>query len=173
MTATIPARHITRLAPQWHTVSLHEAGHVVGGLLAGVPVYEVWLGYRHHGGILGGQWTVVGRTEVAPDGGTVVVDDDAAVLFTIAGLEAETLWVAHRDRMVLSRARDHVYGRPVNAAGDVADLVEQLSTASISIHDAQRWALSALRRHWDSVETVAAGLREHGHLTRRDIEVLL
>lgn len=154
------------MAEDWHTVSLHEGGHYVVGHLLGLPVFEAWLTYHRHGWF--GEWVVVGRTELGTHrGDTAVVDDDTVALFTLAGLEAEAMWVAHRDGYDLPRVREVVCQRPINLAGDVAELQEYLTTATITLEQAREWVHTTLLDHWGHVEEVAERLREHGSVPGR------
>lgn len=155
-----------RRLQEWHTTSVHEAGHIVVGLHLGVPIVEAWIKYRS--GWFGG-WQVLGRTGT----GNALVDDNDSVPFTIGGLEAEAIHLAHRDGVGLARARRQVAGKRVHQHGDLADLAVYLDEADMTYEAAEAWVNDLLCSVWDSVENIAAALRDQHRLSGRELARIL
>jgi hypothetical protein len=169
-----PAAVVNRLAVDWQTIAMHEAGHVVGALSVGLPVHEVWLGYREHSRWFGpSEWTIVGRTEVAPHGGTVAGHPDQAIVMILGGLVAEALVVARRDGRSQTSAWRLVTGKRANTE-DVSDLRSWLRdrTATLTMGTADKQVRTLLRHQWSTVITVADALAERQHLRERDVRRL-
>ncbi len=154
---------------EWHTASVHEAGHAVVGLHLGVPIDEVWIAYSPGWPAWLGRWQVTGRTST----GTREVNDNDSVPFTIGGLEAEAIHLVQRDGIRYAKARRQVAGRRIHQRGDLADLDLYLTEADMTFEQAEAWTNDLLRAAWDSVENIAAALRERHHLSGRELARLL
>jgi hypothetical protein len=71
----------------------------------------------------------------------------------------DPLGLVRRDGGSITAARRAVHGKKVSRDGDVAELTDYLSTASISHDRAQDQVHTVLTRRWDAVERIAARLR--------------
>ncbi|GAA4890845.1 hypothetical protein [Saccharopolyspora cebuensis] len=152
-------------AVDWHATSVHEAGHVVAAREVGLPVYEVWIDQRKD--------HVVGRTEVAPNGGTVEGSADQEIILVLGGLEAEAI---HRAQgRALPPYRDAVASTRVARRGDVAALRDALADpeASFTWSAAEAEVNRLLARRWQTVERIASALRQKGHLSEAGIRRLV
>lgn len=156
-----PPQHIAdRLADDWHAVSIHEAGHAVVAATVNLPLHELRLSWQDHGH----DWSVVGRTEVAANDGTVEGTADQEILFMMGGLEAEAM---HRSRSgwgSLAACRRTVADIDVNRRGDLPQLHDALrdSEATFTQDTAQEEVHELLSRRWPAVEAIAEALRQ-GH----------
>lgn len=162
------ADHIAALAPAWESVSVHEAGHAVVGCLLGIPISHLTLVYEQTG--LLRQWAVRGRTEVV--GGTVVGEDHEALLFALAGLEAEAMWIAATTGARIDRVRAEVESRHANQ-GDVHEINEALPGSGYTLDQAVAWVHETLHQHWQAVTYLAAALRETGYLPGAEVAHLV
>lgn len=172
--AVPPVAVVNRLALDWRTVAVHEAGHVVTGLAAGLPVHEVWIGYQEHTRWFGpSDWTILGRTEVAAGSGTVPGTADQEALLVMGGLVAEALWVARRDGRSWRAGWRAAIDKQANR-GDLAALRGALRGREATfIHDtAQRHARELLRDRWRTVLKVADALADDQHLSARQVRRL-
>lgn len=161
MIVTAPARVAARHADDWHTTSIHEAGHVVAAMHLGIPVSDVWI--AHDWNLFG--WSIVGRTNLV--GGTFDADEDQAMGFAYAGVEAQAIHTAVRDRVSLGAARRQAEGTRTNRRGDMAEVYACMASpdATLTLGQVRDRAHEILTYYWASVESIAAQLREHGSLT--------
>lgn len=157
------------LAPFWESVSIHEAGHAVVGVLLGVPVHHVQLSYQRVAML---RWEVVGWTAIGPDGHGADLEERTDVLFTLAGLEAEALWIANTQNTHLDRARAAVESRKANQR-DVQDLAASLPDSGLTLDEACTWVLETLLDQWQTVTYVAAALREQRFMSGADVARLV
>lgn len=155
-----PAERVAELAPFWASVSVHEAGHAVMGVLRGIPVHHVQLSYQRVG-IL--RWEVVGWTAIGPGGRGATVEADDEVLFTLAGLEAEALWISTTQGIGLDQARAAVESRAANRA-DVDSITACLPESGYDLNEACAWVQDTLLDQWQTVTYVAEALREQRFL---------
>jgi hypothetical protein len=156
------AERVAELAPFWESVSIHEAGHAVVGVLLGVPVHHVRLDYQPTG-FLGSRWEVSGYTGIGSDGRSAVLDEKAAVLFTLAGLEAEALFISGRDHIALRHAQAEVESRRASR-GDLRTITACLPDSGLTLDEASFEAHCLVIDHWSSIENVAAFLRDHRYM---------
>jgi len=129
------AEHVAKLAPHRELVAHHEAGHALAALTLDIPVHHVSLNYKRK--FL--RWAVIGQTAVAPPGRTIEVDETTDLLFTIAGIEAEAMWLVHRDNIDFKRARRLAESNPINQAGDMVEIAE-----SRPISKTKSWVVTRL-----------------------------
>lgn len=155
------ADRVTELVPMWESVSVHEAGHAVVGVLLGVPVHHVRLDYQQVS--LLGRWEVVGYTGIGPNGHSAELDERDAVLFVLAGLEAESLWISAANHVSLPRAQAEVESRKASR-GDVDTITACLPDSGLTLDQARDQAQGLVLHHWQSIENVATALREHRYL---------
>lgn len=163
------AERVAELAPYWKSVSIHEAGHAVVGVLLGVPVHHVRLDYQRVGFL---RWEVVGWTAIGPRGRGADLDDRDAVLFTLAGLEAEALWISSTTGIDLDRARAKVQSRHANQ-GDVDQINACLPDSHITLDQAAAWVNATLHDQWQTVLYLAETLREHLVVSGTDVARLV
>lgn len=173
MSMTLPSQAVvTQLDADRRAVAHHEIGHAVTAIVIGLPVYEVWLAYHHHQQLLLSDWSVEGRTEVAPEGGTVSGTADQEILFILGGLESEAI---HRERCgdgTLAACRRTVANIGVNQRGDLPQMQAALADtgATFTHHAAQQQVHEVLTRRWQVVDELAAELHEHGHLSGTTVQ---
>lgn len=161
------AARIAELAPAWESVSVHEAGHAVVGCLLGIPISHLTLTYERAGLF---QWTVRGRTEVA--GGTVVGEDHEELLFALAGLEAEAMWICSTTGARIGHVRREVESRDANQ-GDVQEIADSLPGSGYTLDQAVAWVHETLHQHWQAVTYLAEALRETGFLPGAEVARLV
>lgn len=159
---------IASLAPSWEAIAVHEVGHAVAGCLLGIPISHLTLTYEQAG--LFRQWVVRGRTEVV--GGTVVGEDHEALLFRLAGLEAESMWISSSRGIQMRHARAEVQSRDANQ-GDIQEINEALPGSGYTLEQAVTWAYETLDQHWATVVYLAAALRETGYLAGTEVARLV
>jgi hypothetical protein len=164
------AERVAELAPFWESVSIHEAGHAVAGVLLDVPVHHVRLDYQQVG--LLGRWEVVGYTGIGDDGTSAELDEDIAVLFTLAGLEAEALWISASTHVSLPRAQAEVESRRASR-GDLDTITACLPDSGLSLASARDQAQELVLYHWASIEHVATTLRERRYLPAAELTRLV
>ena len=138
---TLPSREVVaQLDADRRAVAHHEIGHAVTALAIGLPVHEVYLAYQHHQRLLLSDWSVAGRTEVAPDGGTVSGTADQELLFLLGGLESEAIYRERCGDGTLTACRSTVANISVNQRGDLPQLQAVLAdraalAAAIGVRD--------------------------------------
>lgn len=164
-----PAERITELAPFWDSVSIHEAGHAVIGVLLGVPVDHVQLSYQRVNLL---RWEVTGWTAIGPGGCGADLEENIDVLFTLGGLEAEALHITTTCGISLGRARAEVAGRKSNQR-DMHDLTASLPASGTTLDEATAWVQATLHDHWQTITYVAAALRDHRFLSGADVARLV
>ncbi len=158
---TAPAKVAARHADDWHTTSIHEAGHVVAAMHLGIPVSDVWI--AHDRSMFG--WSVLGRTNLV--GGHFNADEDQAMGFAYAGVEAQAIHLAARDRLPIGAARRRAEGTRTNRNGDMAELYACMAdpNATLTLGQVRDHTNRIVTYYWASVENIAALLRKHGSLT--------
>lgn len=157
------ARTDKRRDRHWYDASVHEAGHVILGLTAGLPIHSVRLRRT----LLG---NISGFTAVAPGNGSVIGTSEQDLFLTLGGPEAEAICVAQRDDIHLDQARRQVTRR-AQRDNDFDIIAERLADPDIAFTPTQAYAEvnAELCGNWECVEQVAAELRERGRLSSRDI----
>jgi hypothetical protein len=168
-TGSPPAYVLDDLASDWATTACHEMGHALAAFAFGVPLTRVRVSYLHDS-TLEREWRVVGRTEIEDQ--ALVNDNDSAPL-VLAGLEAEARWCHQRDGGSLQRHREHVRGREVHRAGDLADLDLYLSDADFTLEQFLVPVNKLLDRYWSFVVAAAEELAEFGELHEDSVRQLL
>jgi hypothetical protein len=163
------AERIAELAPFWESVSVHEIGHAVVGARLGVPVHHVHLDYQRVSLL---RWEVSGWTAIGPGGQGADVEADVEVLFTLAGLEAEAMWISTTHGSSLHRARAQVEGRKANR-GDVDDITTCLPESGYTFDQATGWVHDTLTAYWNTVTYLAAALREQRYVSGADVARLI
>lgn len=164
------AERAAELNPFWESVSIHESGHAVVGVLLEIPVHHIRLRYEQVG--VFGRWEVAGYTAIGTDGAGADIHERDSALFVLAGLEAEALWLNTQHGIPLGRARAQVEARRANR-GDVDELAASLPGSGITFDQALGWVNSTLCDQWQAITYAAAALREHQHLTGADIARLV
>lgn len=159
---------VASLATSWEAIAVHEVGHAVAGCLLGIPISHLTLTYEQTG--LLRQWVVRGRTEVV--GGTVMGEDHEALLFALAGLEAEAMWISATTGTRIDRVRAEVESRQANQ-GDVHEINQSLPGSGYTLDQAVAWCHETLHQHWPTVVYLAAALREDGYLAGADVADLV
>lgn len=154
------ADRVAELAPFWESVSIHEAGHTVVGLVLGVPVHHARLDYQRMGFR---RWEVVGYTGIGAGGRSAELDEDIAVLFTLAGLEAEALWISDTNHVSMTAALAEVKSRKASR-GDLDTITACLPDSGLELHEASLEAHHLVCDHWDSIQNVATQLRARRYL---------
>lgn len=160
---------VAELAPRWERIAYHEAGHTVVGLLLDLPIYQVSLSYERK--FL--RWAVAGHTAVAPPGQAIEIDETTDLLFSIAGMAAETIWATSYYGHSYERAWRVAENDPGNADGDGREITACLPHTHLTYLQARAAAHTELLAAWDSVTAVAEQLRNHGHLTGRQLARLV
>lgn len=163
------AERIAELASLWESVSIHEAGHAVAGIVLGVPVDHVQLSYQR---VNLWRWEVVGWTAIGPGGHGADLDEDIAVRFMLAGLEAEALWISAATGIPLDQVRGEVQSRKANQ-GDVDQINACLPDSGLTLDQACDWVHDTLHDQWQTVTYVAEALREHRFLSGTDVARLV
>lgn len=170
-----PPSHVRQdLASEWDAIACHEMGHALASIAFDIPLQRVWIAYKPGARTLCG-WSVVGRTELVPDGndGLVLVDDNEAAPFTLAGLEAEARRRHERGEGGLRGCRNAVWDDPVSQAGDVPRLELYVSGADFSRRRIEDRVEELLDAHWSDLTAAAAVLAEQGELSGRQVHELL
>jgi len=163
------ADRVAELAPMWESVSVHEAGHAVVGVLLDVPVHHVRLDYLQVGFL--GRWEVDGYTGIGDTGVSAIVEEHVGVRFALAGLEAEALWLSTTG-IPLARARAEVQTRHANL-GDVQQINDCLPGSGITFDQALTWVDATLHDHWQTVTYLAETLRQDRYVTGADVARLI
>lgn len=164
------AQRVAELAPMWESVSVHEAGHTVIGVLLGVPMHHVRLDYQQVS--LFGPWEVVGYTGIGADGRSAELEEHDTVLFTLAGLEAESLWISAVNHVPLPQAQAEVESRRASR-GDLDTIAACLPDSGLTPDEASFEAHCLVLDHWASIENVATALRGRRYLRASDIARLV
>ena len=170
---TLPSHEVVaQLDADRRAVAHHEIGHAVTALAIGLPVHEVWLAYQHHQRFLLSDWSVEGRTEVAPDGGTVSGTADQELLFILGGLESEAIYRKRCGDGTLTACRRTVANISVNQHGDLPQLQAVLADPDTTLthHAAQQQAHELLTHRWPAVDELAAELHQHGQLSGATVQ---
>lgn len=160
---------IAELAPFWESVAMHEAGHVLVGHELDVPLHHVRLDYERAGLL---RWEVAGYTAIGPGGRGADLDENIAVHFMLGGLEAEALWISAAHDVPLKRAQAEVESRHANR-GDIDTIAACLPDSGITLGQARAWVQDTLLARWQTVEIIAAELRNHRYLTGTAIARLI
>lgn len=158
---------IASLAPSWEAIAVHEAGHAVVGCLLGIPISHLTLTYERSGVF---QWMVRGRTEVV--GGSVVGEDHEALLFALAGLEAESMWISGATGVRMRQARAEVESRQANQ-GDIQEINQSLPGSGYTLEQAVTWCHETLHQHWQTVTYLAEALRDQRYVSGADVAQLI
>lgn len=169
--AVLPADATARQAAEWHKISVHEIGHTLIGSDCGIPIHEVKLRFNSWFGLA---WSVSGRTEVAPNGGTVYGYTSHAAAFIVGGLEAEAMWLTAYEDMSLRSARRAVERRYARSE-DMAELRDCLTDPDLTLTyaDFQDQINARLTQCWEYVEAAAGALCLTGHLSGADLAHLI
>ncbi|GAA3878241.1 hypothetical protein GCM10022243_48670 [Saccharothrix violaceirubra] len=161
-----PAAVAERLADDLHAISVHEAAHAVIGILLGLPVARVWLAWRKP---WLSDWHVQGRSELSR---RVDEHPDVAAVVAAVGPAAEIRCRVARG-VRPSAARRQVHRARCNrgdfreVAAALRDRESELDAAGLDVE-----VEGLLDLNWDAVTAVAAALRDHGRLERRDLDRL-
>lgn len=165
---TLPSHEVvTQLDADRRAVAHHEIGHAFTAITIGLPVFEVWLAYQHHQRLLLSGWSVEGRTEVAPEGGTVSGTADQELLFILGGLESEAIYRERCGDGTLTACRRTVANIGVHQRGDLSQMQTVLADPDTTLthRAAQQQVHELLTRRWPVVDELAAELHQHGHLS--------
>lgn len=154
-----PADVVDQLRPQWTLTSVHEAGHAVAQVVAGLPLYDVRIFYRSSR--FGRWWRVNGDTRMSRHGGMSLDHSDTPsfdgiVIAALAGPEAEARWLHQSTGCALRVTRARVARE--HQDGDLKRVRRYLRYSSRSPAESDQIAASLVHDWWPAIVRVAAEL---------------
>lgn len=140
---------------EWWATSYHEAGHAVTRLHYGLPLVAVTITRNR------------GLTEGGDPYEFDEVDDQRIIgeaVTSFAGPLAET-WLLHQWGTRYPKAHQRAFNHSLGDLANIDQLATQMGWTGRALKTLEDEARGLVADVWDSIDTVAEALRDHGHLT--------